>query len=84
MPMFVAGSLLMTIDPPLFFCWALATYGLAQAALKDRRWGWPLAGVAIGIGVLAKFGALLWLPGALLFIVWNGGWRRYGGGGGRG
>ena len=28
-PMFIAGSVLMTIDPPFFFCWALATYLLA-------------------------------------------------------
>jgi len=25
-PMFIAGSLLMTIDSPLFFCWGLATW----------------------------------------------------------
>src|SRR3954466_667964 len=25
-PMFIAGSMLMTIDSPMFFCWALATF----------------------------------------------------------
>lgn len=28
-PLFVAGSMLMTIDPPFYLCWALATYLLA-------------------------------------------------------
>src|SRR6185436_4469385 len=35
-PMFVAGSLLMTIDPPFFFCWAMATYFAAIAIFDDK------------------------------------------------
>src|SRR3982751_3331319 len=34
-PMFVAGRVLMTIDPPMFFCWALATY-FAAIAIFDQ------------------------------------------------
>ena len=30
-PMFVAGSVLMTIDPPFFFCWAMATCSAVKA-----------------------------------------------------
>src|SRR3954468_8035457 len=37
-PMFVAGSVLMTIDPPYFLCWALATYLLAIAVFDGKRW----------------------------------------------
>ena len=40
-PMFVAGSVLMTIDPPMFFCWALATYFAALAVFDGRKWAWP-------------------------------------------
>ena len=75
-PMFVAGSLLMTIDPPFFFCWALATYLLAVVLFDDRRrtWPWPLIGVVIGIGFLAKYAAFLWLP-TMLLVLWRDGPR---------
>ena len=71
-PMFVAGSLLMTIDPPFFFCWALATYLLALALFDERRWVWPLVGVVIGVGFLAKYAAFLWLPTMLLVLRLDG------------
>src|SRR3954454_587529 len=59
-PMFVAGSLLMTIDPPFFFCWALATYLLALILFHERRRLWPLVGVAVGLAFLAKYAMFLW------------------------
>src|SRR5688500_2936661 len=34
-PMFIAGSVIMTIDPPFFFCWAVATYLAVPALLDD-------------------------------------------------
>lgn len=71
-PMFVAGSLLMTIDPPFFFCWALATLLLSLALFEDRRWAWPLIGITIGLGFLAKYAAFLWLPTMLLVLYRDG------------
>src|SRR6476620_6908159 len=53
-PMFIAGSVLMTIDPPFFFCWALATYFLAHVMFEGRRWLWPFSGAVVGVGFLAK------------------------------
>src|SRR3954465_2686126 len=53
-PMFIAGSVLMTIDPPFFFCWALATYLAAHAVFDGRKWCWPLIGIIVGVGFLAK------------------------------
>lgn len=70
-PLFIAGSILMTIDAPMFLAWALATY-LAAIALFDPRqprWPWIAMGVAIGVGALAKYGALLWLPSLLAFLL---------------
>jgi hypothetical protein len=61
-PLLVAGSLLMTIDSPLFFCWGLATYLAAIAILEEKRWPWPWIGLIVGIGTLGKYGMLLWLP----------------------
>lgn len=37
-PLFVAGSMLMTIDPPFYLCWAVATYLLATV-MFPRDWG---------------------------------------------
>ena len=68
-PMFVAGSVLMTIDPPMFFCWALATYFAAVTIFDDKSWAWPLVGLALGIGFLAKYATLLWFGGLVLFMV---------------
>jgi hypothetical protein len=61
-PLFFAGSLLMTIDSPLFFCWGLATYLAAIALFEAKRWPWPLIGLIVGIGALGKYAMLLWLP----------------------
>jgi undecaprenyl-diphosphatase len=68
-PMFVAGSVLMTIDPPMFFCWALATYFAAVAIFDDRPIFWGLLGFAIGVGFLAKYAAMLWFGGLVLFLI---------------
>ncbi len=74
-PMFVAGSLLMTIDPPFFFCWAVATYALTFGIdLRTGRQGgsiapWIVAGVFVGLGFLAKYAALLWLPAVLIYLA---------------
>jgi len=68
-PMFVAGSVLMTIDPPLFLCWALATWFAAKAVFDGRGWGWVGMGLAMGVGFLAKYAMFLWLPGLALFLL---------------
>lgn len=68
-PMFIAGSLLMTIDPPMMVAFAAATCVAAAAVLGDRPRLWPLAGVAIGIGALAKYGALAWYLGIVTLLL---------------
>jgi undecaprenyl-diphosphatase len=68
-PMFVAGSLLMTIDPPYFFCWGLASAFLALATLEEKRWAWIGVGLALGVGTLAKYGMLIWPVGMLCFLL---------------
>jgi hypothetical protein len=67
-PMFAAGGMLMTIDPPLFFFWALATCLVVPAVFGNRKWAWPIAGVVAGLGVLTKYAMLIWPPIVLLFL----------------
>jgi undecaprenyl-diphosphatase len=69
LPIFIAGSALMTIDPPMFLCWALATYFAAIAIFDQKRWFWLLVGLSIGVGSLAKYAALLWFLGAIGFLI---------------
>lgn len=75
-PMFIAGSVLMTIDPPFFFCWALATYLLALGMFDGRRWVWPAIGVVVGIGFLAKYAMFLWLVMMAIALWTDAGSRR--------
>ncbi|MBC7784451.1 MAG: glycosyltransferase family 39 protein [Burkholderiales bacterium] len=68
-PMFVAGSMLMTIDPPYYFGWGIATCLAHVAIFDNRRWAWPLAGVFVGLAFLAKYAALIWLVCLLIFLI---------------
>lgn len=70
-PMYVAGSFLMTIDPPFFLCWALATYLAAIAIFRDHGGtaAWVGVGVAVGLGFLAKYAAMLWFVCVLPFML---------------
>jgi 4-amino-4-deoxy-L-arabinose transferase-like glycosyltransferase len=68
-PMYTAGGTLMTIDPPFFFFWALATCLAVKAVLDRRRWAWIVAGIVVGLGFLTKYSMLLWLPFLLTFLA---------------
>ena len=68
-PMFIAGSVLMTIDPPMMMMWALATLLAVIAIVEHRPKLWPAVGLAIGLGALAKYGILLWFVGLTLFML---------------
>ena len=76
-PMFIAGSVLMTIDPPFYFCWAAATCFAVLAIRDGRRWAWVLMGVALGFGFLAKYAAFLWLVGLGVLLVSDRDARRW-------
>ena len=58
-PLFVAGCILMTIDPPLVLCWmwaVIAGWRAVQADGKTRDW--LVFGLASGLGFLCKQNAL--------------------------
>jgi len=68
-PMFIAGSVLMTIDPPFYFLWAAATAFAFKAIFQDRKWAWIAMGAAVGLGFLTKFSMPLWLVGLAIFLT---------------
>jgi 4-amino-4-deoxy-L-arabinose transferase-like glycosyltransferase len=76
MPVVSAGSTLMTIDAPFVCCWCWALVFGFQAMCRGSRWAWPLTGLIIGLGILAKYTMVLWLFSALLFLLTDSRRRR--------
>jgi membrane-associated phospholipid phosphatase len=59
-PLLVVGSLLMTVDPPLVLCWmwaVVAGWRAVQPAGRTRDW--LVVGLAMGLGFLCKYTAML-------------------------
>jgi undecaprenyl-diphosphatase len=67
-PLFWAGSLLLTIDAPFIALWVLALLCLHRATVGGVRGAWLAAGVAVGLGLLAKYTMLFVLPGLALYL----------------
>jgi 4-amino-4-deoxy-L-arabinose transferase-like glycosyltransferase len=60
------SSGLISTDVPLLFFWALALFAFLRA-LDDASWRWPiLCGIAIGLGLLAKYAMLYFVLGAVV------------------
>lgn len=70
-PLYSAGSILMTPDAPLAFFWALALFAMQRATSDEdshlqeweTKWGWwILFGCALGLGLQSKYTMALFLP----------------------
>jgi hypothetical protein len=69
LPTVAAGSSLMTIDSPYTCCWGWALVVGYQAAVRRSAWAWPVTGLLVGLGILAKYTMVLWLPSLGLFLL---------------
>ncbi len=69
LPVLAAGSTLMTIDAPYTCCWGWALVLGHRAVLGRANWAWPATGLVVGLGVLAKYTMILWLPSLALFLL---------------
>jgi undecaprenyl-diphosphatase len=67
-PLVWAGSLLMTIDAPFLVAWTLALWALHRALVTGASRAWAAAGLAIGVGSLAKYTMLFAVPGLALYL----------------
>jgi undecaprenyl-diphosphatase len=65
MPLFAAGALLMTIDPPLVFFWTLMLWLVYRALSEDRTTYWYAAGMVLACGLLSKYAM-----GYVVLSVW--------------
>ena len=69
-PLFAAGSVIMTQDPVQIAFWAATLYVVYRALTDKPYWSWWLgAGLLAGLAAQAKLNALALLPSILLFIL---------------
>ncbi|MDX9974884.1 MAG: glycosyltransferase family 39 protein [FCB group bacterium] len=68
MPASWVGSALMTIDPILTFFWALALYAFHRA-VNGEAGAWWLTGLALGLGMLAKYTMALLIVAFVLYLL---------------
>lgn len=76
LPPVAVGSSLMTIDSPYTCCWGWALVLVWHAVFRASRWAWVGAGCAVGLGILAKYTMVLFLPSVALFLLTTPGYRR--------
>jgi len=70
-PLFAAGSLLMTIDAISLFSWAWGTNVFWTAIHSRKPWHWIGLGLIVGLGFLAKFTNGLQLVCFGVFLLWS-------------
>ena len=70
-PLLGLGTILMTVDPPLVLCWTWAMVAGWRAAQPDGKTrDWLIVGLAMGLGFLCKYTAVLMVPcWAILFVL---------------
>jgi hypothetical protein len=76
LPLIAVGSSLMTIDAPYTCCWGWALVLGHRAIFRGSTWAWPLLGLVLGLGMLAKYTTIVWIPSAALFLVTTPVYRR--------
>ena len=69
-PLLGIGTILMTVDPPLVLCWMWALIAGWRAAQPDGKTrDWLVVGLAMGLGFLCKYTALVQLACWALFFA---------------
>ncbi|HTR41647.1 MAG TPA: glycosyltransferase family 39 protein [Pseudomonadales bacterium] len=69
-PEMAVGSIIMTIDTPSVFFWALAAMLFWNGLHNDKISTWFWLGLAVGAGFLAKFTNGVQLIGIGFFLIW--------------
>jgi hypothetical protein len=67
----VFSSRIISTDVPLLFCWAVALWAYVSLLIEpSKRWG-LLLGLAVGLGMLAKYAMIYFLPGMALAALFS-------------
>lgn len=77
-PIFQVGALVMTIDPLSIFFWAAALWTFWLALERSPRFSvcWPLTGLCVGLGFLAKYTNAMQLLSIVLLLATHSKYRR--------
>jgi len=77
-PIFQAGSLVMTIDPLSIFFWMAALSSFWEALVRSPRFSmwWPITGALIGCGFVAKYTNAMQLLSILFLLAITPKYRR--------
>ncbi len=69
-PLLIVGSVLLTVDPPLVLCWMWAVIAGWRAVQPDGKTrDWLIAGLALGLGFLCKYTAMLQIVCWIFFFA---------------
>jgi hypothetical protein len=69
LPVISVGASIMTIDAPYTCCWGWALVFAHRAVFRDSLTAWVLTGLAVGLGILAKYTMVLFVPSLALFLL---------------
>jgi hypothetical protein len=69
LPLIAVGSSIMTIDAPYTCCWGWALVFGHIAITRGSWWAWATSGLLVGIGILAKYTMVMFLPSIGLFLL---------------
>ncbi len=69
LPLIAVGSSIMTIDAPYTCCWGWALVFGHIAVTRGAWWAWATTGLLVGIGILAKYTMVAFLPSIGLFLL---------------
>ncbi|GAB4191694.1 MAG: glycosyltransferase family 39 protein [Thalassobaculales bacterium] len=71
MPGVSFSSMLVSTDPLLLTCWAAALLAGWRAGEGAGRGWWVALGLAVGLGMLAKYAMLAFLPCLAAWLLWQ-------------
>ena len=69
LPFFAVSGILMTPDAPMIVAWAAALYYFKKALIDDQPRAFLGLGIAMGLGLLAKYTIALLALGAVVFML---------------
>lgn len=69
MPLYAAGGLVLTIDPPFVLSWVAGAYAIYRATHGGGEAWWYGAGLAFGGGLLTKLTILMLPTAALCYLL---------------
>ncbi len=69
-PGVTASAMIMSTDPVMMAFWAAALYAWVRATDEGGRW-WAVMGLALGLGMLAKYTAVAFAFGALGYALFS-------------